>query len=93
MSTGYTKRCSLRLIHYLATGCPASCNDMFAADCPVVGREKLVTGYSKLATGCTKLATGFPNDWVDQTMSYPLIQTTLFAMHPRLVEYNAEALD
>ncbi|KZV26496.1 hypothetical protein F511_36351 [Dorcoceras hygrometricum] len=30
--------------------------------------------------------------WVDQTMSYQLIQTTSFAIHPRLVEYNAEAL-
>ncbi|KZV24202.1 hypothetical protein F511_39862 [Dorcoceras hygrometricum] len=38
------------------------------------------------------LATGLPNDWVDQTMSYQLIQTTSFAMHPRLIEYNAEAL-
>ncbi|KZV26368.1 serine/threonine-protein kinase TOR-like [Dorcoceras hygrometricum] len=49
------------------------------AGCPVVGREML--------------ATGFPNDWLDQTMSYQLIQTTSFAMHPRLVEYNAVALD
>ncbi|KZV33445.1 hypothetical protein F511_17761 [Dorcoceras hygrometricum] len=32
------------------------------------------------------------HDWVDQTMSYQLIQTTSFAMHPRLVECNAEAL-
>ncbi|KZV42563.1 hypothetical protein F511_35803 [Dorcoceras hygrometricum] len=36
-------------------------------------------------------------DWisqrlVDQMMSYQLIQTTSFAMHPRLVKYNAEAL-
>ncbi|KZV06674.1 pentatricopeptide repeat-containing protein [Dorcoceras hygrometricum] len=38
------------------------------------------------------LATGFPNDWVDQTMSYQLIQTTSFAMHPRLVNYIIEAL-
>ncbi|KZV44383.1 methyltransferase-like protein 13-like [Dorcoceras hygrometricum] len=38
------------------------------------------------------LETGFPNDWLDQTMSYQLIQTTSFAMHPRLVKYNAEAL-
>ncbi|KZV23878.1 retinoblastoma-related protein [Dorcoceras hygrometricum] len=50
-----------------------------AAGCPVVGREML--------------ATGFPNDWLDQTMSYQLIQTTSFAMHPRLIEYNAVALD
>ncbi|KZV23574.1 pentatricopeptide repeat-containing protein [Dorcoceras hygrometricum] len=28
------------------------------------------------------------HDWVDQTMSYQLIQTTSFAMHPRLVEYT-----
>ncbi|KZV30520.1 hypothetical protein F511_16908 [Dorcoceras hygrometricum] len=49
------------------------------AGCPVVGREML--------------ATGFPNDWLDQTMSYQLIQTTSFAMHPRLIEYNAVALD
>ncbi|KZV50286.1 hypothetical protein F511_38161 [Dorcoceras hygrometricum] len=48
------------------------------AGCPVVGREKL--------------ATGFPNDWLDQTMSYQLIQTTSFAIHPRLIEYNAVAL-
>ncbi|KZV30064.1 hypothetical protein F511_06569 [Dorcoceras hygrometricum] len=54
-------------------------NDMLAAGCPVVGREKL--------------ATGFPNDWLDQTMSYQLIQTTSFSMHPRLIEYNAVALD
>ncbi|KZT75778.1 hypothetical protein F511_47197 [Dorcoceras hygrometricum] len=53
----------------------------------------LATGCTKLATGCTKLATGFPNDWVDQTMSCQLIQTTSFAMHPRLIEYNAVALD
>ncbi|KZV34467.1 hypothetical protein F511_28014 [Dorcoceras hygrometricum] len=33
------------------------------------------------------------HDWVDQTMSYQLIQTTSFAMHPRLIEYNAVALD
>ncbi|KZV16085.1 hypothetical protein F511_29010 [Dorcoceras hygrometricum] len=46
--------------------------------CPVVGR---------------KLATGFPNDWLNQTMSYQLIQTTSFAMHPRLIEYNDVALD
>ncbi|KZV41948.1 hypothetical protein F511_22431 [Dorcoceras hygrometricum] len=39
------------------------------------------------------LATGLPNDWVDQTMSYQLIQTTSFAMHPRLIEYNDVALD
>ncbi|KZV45264.1 hypothetical protein F511_16847 [Dorcoceras hygrometricum] len=32
------------------------------------------------------------HDWVDQTMSYQIIQTTSFAMHPRLVECNAEAL-
>ncbi|KZV30271.1 hypothetical protein F511_39362 [Dorcoceras hygrometricum] len=32
------------------------------------------------------------HDWVDQTMSYQLIQMTSFAKHPRLVEYNAEAL-
>ncbi|KZV54687.1 hypothetical protein F511_41877 [Dorcoceras hygrometricum] len=44
---------------------------MLAAGCPVVGREML--------------ATGFPNDWLDQTMSYQLIQTTSFAMHPRLL--------
>ncbi|KZV17986.1 hypothetical protein F511_40134 [Dorcoceras hygrometricum] len=50
-----------------------------AAGCPVVGRKML--------------ATGFPNDWLDQTMSYQLIQTTSFAMHPRLVEYNGVALD
>ncbi|KZV27937.1 serine/threonine-protein phosphatase 7 long form [Dorcoceras hygrometricum] len=62
------------------------------AGCPVVGREMLATGCTNLATGCTKLATGFPNDWVDQTMSYRLIKTTSFAKHPRLVEYNAEAL-
>ncbi|KZV54710.1 putative LRR receptor-like serine/threonine-protein kinase [Dorcoceras hygrometricum] len=59
------------------------CNSTEARDwihsgCPVVGREKL--------------ATGFPNDWLDQTMSYQLIQTTSFAMHPRLIEYNAFAL-
>ncbi|KZV22925.1 filament-like plant protein 7 [Dorcoceras hygrometricum] len=53
-------------------------NDMLAAGFPVVGR--------------VKLATGLPNDWFDQTMSYQLIQTTSFAMHPRLVKYNAEAL-
>ncbi|KZV33233.1 hypothetical protein F511_43575 [Dorcoceras hygrometricum] len=52
--------------------------DVLAAGCPVGGNEML--------------ATGLPNDWVDQTMSYQLIQTTSFAMHPRLVEYNAEAL-
>ncbi|KZV30910.1 WPP domain-associated protein [Dorcoceras hygrometricum] len=34
----------------------------------------------------------FPTTGLDQTMSYQLIQTTSFAMHPRLVEYNAEAL-
>ncbi|KZV29435.1 hypothetical protein F511_15880 [Dorcoceras hygrometricum] len=34
----------------------------------------------------------FPTTVLDQTMSYQLIQTTSFAMHPRLVEYNAEAL-
>ncbi|KZV24131.1 hypothetical protein F511_22781 [Dorcoceras hygrometricum] len=38
------------------------------------------------------LATGFPNDWLDQTMSYQLIQTTSFAMHPRLVDYITVAL-
>ncbi|KZV27999.1 hypothetical protein F511_30942 [Dorcoceras hygrometricum] len=43
-----------------------------AAGCPIVGREIL--------------ATGFPNDWLDQTMSYQFIQTTSFAMHPRLRE-------
>ncbi|KZV30053.1 hypothetical protein F511_27062 [Dorcoceras hygrometricum] len=56
----------------------AAGNDMFAAGCPVVGREKL--------------ATGFPNDWLDQTMSYQLIQTTSFAMNPRLVDYITVAL-
>ncbi|KZV51131.1 hypothetical protein F511_43519 [Dorcoceras hygrometricum] len=65
------------------------------------------TGYAialKLATGSTvacdwiDLATGTSScDWisqrlVDQTMSYQLIQTTSFTMHPRLVEYNPEAL-
>ncbi|KZV28763.1 hypothetical protein F511_29241 [Dorcoceras hygrometricum] len=47
-------------------------------------------GYAialKLATGST-----IARDWVDQTMSYQLIQMTSFAKHPRLVEYNAEAL-
>ncbi|KZV25574.1 hypothetical protein F511_31158 [Dorcoceras hygrometricum] len=29
------------------------------------------------------------HDWVDQTMSYQLIQTTSFAMPPRLVEYTS----
>ncbi|KZV44239.1 flowering time control protein FCA [Dorcoceras hygrometricum] len=29
------------------------------------------------------------HDWVDQTMSYQLIQTTSFAMHPRLIEYTS----
>ncbi|KZV42635.1 hypothetical protein F511_17559 [Dorcoceras hygrometricum] len=38
------------------------------------------------------LATGFSNDWLDQTMSYQLIQTTAFAMHPRLVDYITIAL-
>ncbi|KZV38875.1 putative serine/threonine-protein kinase [Dorcoceras hygrometricum] len=38
------------------------------------------------------LATGFPNDWLDQTMSYQLIQTISFAMHPRLVNYITVAL-
>ncbi|KZV40670.1 hypothetical protein F511_32380 [Dorcoceras hygrometricum] len=51
---------------------------MLAAGCPVVGREMLETG--------------FPNDWLDQTMSYQLIQTTSFAMHPRLVDYFTVAL-
>ncbi|KZV26376.1 hypothetical protein F511_38038 [Dorcoceras hygrometricum] len=51
---------------------------MLAAGCPVIGREIL--------------ATEFPNDWLDQTMSYQLIQTTSFAMHPRLVNYITEAL-
>ncbi|KZV19868.1 hypothetical protein F511_29941 [Dorcoceras hygrometricum] len=37
-------------------------------------------------------ATEFPNDWLDQTMSYQLIQTTSFAMHPRLVDYITVAL-
>ncbi|KZV42496.1 F-box/LRR-repeat protein [Dorcoceras hygrometricum] len=62
----------------------------------VVGREKLATGFIALRLACDwmqHLATGFPNDWLDQTMSYQLIQTTSFAMHHRLVEYNAEALD
>ncbi|KZV38826.1 transporter arsB-like [Dorcoceras hygrometricum] len=54
---------------------------------------KLATGTLELATGCIELATGFPNDWLDQMMSYQLIQTTSFAMHPRLIEYNAVALD
>ncbi|KZV47149.1 hypothetical protein F511_16991 [Dorcoceras hygrometricum] len=74
--------------------------DVLAAGFPVVGCTKLATGCTKLAngctklaTGCTKLATGFPNDWVDQTMSCQLIQTTSFAMHPRLIEYNAVSLD
>ncbi|KZV46625.1 hypothetical protein F511_37857 [Dorcoceras hygrometricum] len=44
---------------------------MLAVGCPVVGREML--------------ATGFPNDWLYQTMSYQLIQTTSFVMHPQLV--------
>ncbi|KZV45481.1 serine/threonine-protein kinase TOR-like [Dorcoceras hygrometricum] len=44
---------------------------MLAAGCPVVGREML--------------ATGFLDDWLDQTMSYQLIQTTSFAKHPRLL--------
>ncbi|KZV34171.1 hypothetical protein F511_29208 [Dorcoceras hygrometricum] len=47
------------------------------AVCPFVGREML--------------ATGFPNDWLDQTMSYQLIQTTSFAMHPRLLIHYAPA--
>ncbi|KZV24585.1 hypothetical protein F511_36707 [Dorcoceras hygrometricum] len=51
---------------------------MLAAGCPVIGREML--------------ATGFPNDWLDQTMSYQLIQTTSFAMNPRLVDYITVAL-
>ncbi|KZV23969.1 hypothetical protein F511_44860 [Dorcoceras hygrometricum] len=51
---------------------------MLAAGCPVVGRKML--------------ATGFPNEWLDQTMSYQLIQTTSFAMHPRLVDYITVAL-
>ncbi|KZV46158.1 hypothetical protein F511_21771 [Dorcoceras hygrometricum] len=51
---------------------------MLAAGCPVVGHEML--------------ATGFPNEWLDQTMSYQLIQTPSFAMHPRLVNYITEAL-
>ncbi|KZV38673.1 hypothetical protein F511_33618 [Dorcoceras hygrometricum] len=44
--------------------------------CPVVGREIL--------------ATGSPNDWLDQTMSYQLIQTTSFAMHPRLLATDCD---
>ncbi|KZV55125.1 hypothetical protein F511_22637 [Dorcoceras hygrometricum] len=61
------------------TGCPDVDLEVLAtAGCPVVGREML--------------ATGFPNDWLDQTMSYQLIQTTLFAMHPRLVDYITVAL-
>ncbi|KZV51455.1 hypothetical protein F511_25035 [Dorcoceras hygrometricum] len=52
--------------------------NVLAAGCPVVGREML--------------ATGFPNDWLDQAMSYQLIQTTSFAMHPRLVDYITVAL-
>ncbi|KZV50734.1 hypothetical protein F511_09261 [Dorcoceras hygrometricum] len=51
---------------------------MLTAGCPVVGREML--------------ATGFPNDWLDQTMSYQLIQMTSFAMHPLLVDYITVAL-
>ncbi|KZV24410.1 GDSL esterase/lipase-like [Dorcoceras hygrometricum] len=63
-----------------------------ATGCPDVDLEVLATGYTKLATaGCPvvgreMLVTGFPNDWLDQTMSYQLIQTTSFAMHPRLVD-------
>ncbi|KZV57155.1 hypothetical protein F511_36281 [Dorcoceras hygrometricum] len=51
---------------------------MLLSGCPVVGREIL--------------ATGSPNDWLDQTMSYQLIQTTSFAMHHRLVDYITVAL-
>ncbi|KZV38958.1 cyclin-dependent kinase inhibitor 7 [Dorcoceras hygrometricum] len=48
----------------VATGCPDVDLEVLAtAGCPVVGREML--------------ATGFPNDWLDQTMSYQLIQTLL----------------
>ncbi|KZV40414.1 hypothetical protein F511_42143 [Dorcoceras hygrometricum] len=54
------------------------CTKLATAGCPVVGREIL--------------ATGSPNDWLDQTMSYQLIQTTSFAMHPRLVDYITVAL-
>ncbi|KZV33552.1 hypothetical protein F511_33998 [Dorcoceras hygrometricum] len=54
-----------------ATGCPDVDLEVLAtAGCPCVGREML--------------ATGFPNDWLDQTMSYQLIQMTSFAIHPRL---------
>ncbi|KZV50467.1 serine/threonine-protein kinase TOR-like [Dorcoceras hygrometricum] len=51
---------------------------MLAAGCPVVGREML--------------ATGFPNDWLDQTMSHQLIQTTSFAMHPRLLVFSHQLI-
>ncbi|KZV35734.1 hypothetical protein F511_14089 [Dorcoceras hygrometricum] len=62
-----------------ATGCPDVDLEVLAtAGCPVVGREMLETG--------------FPNDWLDQTMSYQPIQTTSFAMHPRLVDYITVAL-
>ncbi|KZV55801.1 hypothetical protein F511_20530 [Dorcoceras hygrometricum] len=74
--------CSLLLIvmtsSLLLTAISIICADVITAvtsssGCPVVGREVL--------------ATGFPNDWLDQTMSYQLIQTTSFAMHPRLKKY------
>ncbi|KZV47009.1 hypothetical protein F511_32583 [Dorcoceras hygrometricum] len=48
--------------------------------------------HATAAGGNDMLEAGLPNGWVDQKMSYQLIQTTSFAMHPRLVKYNAEAL-
>ncbi|KZV17135.1 pentatricopeptide repeat-containing protein mitochondrial [Dorcoceras hygrometricum] len=81
-STMHTSRnCVTNYIHkfnVIVLGRELCWKDVLAAGCPVVGREIL--------------APGFPNDWLDQTMSYQLIQTTSFAMHPRLVDYITVAL-
>ncbi|KZV52684.1 receptor-like protein 12 [Dorcoceras hygrometricum] len=89
---------TLRLVATLRYSCFSCVWDSMSTGYAIA--LKLATG-STVARDCwlssrwsfQKLATGFPNDWLDQTMSYQLIQTTSFAMHPRLIEYNAVALD
>ncbi|KZV55106.1 integral membrane peroxisomal protein importer-2 family [Dorcoceras hygrometricum] len=85
LSTGYAKHSSLRL--------DESCDWIHSNSWFIVAHDWMCCCLRLVVQSLvSNVATGFPNDWLDQTMSYQFIQTTSFAMHPRLVEYNAEAL-
>ncbi|KZV51166.1 hypothetical protein F511_33257 [Dorcoceras hygrometricum] len=78
LSTGYAKHCSLRLDE----NCLRLDFQLVVTICLQLVVQSLVSNACDWTS----------HDWVDQTMSYQLIQMTSFAKHPRLVEYKAEAL-